>query len=198
MFNKPAYIRLLHSSPNAPSVDVYANGQLLVKDLMFGKASRYLEVECGVVRIQVFVAGTRKNPVITKNLWVFARTHSLVAIINKLENITLLKINEPEINHYLNRSLVRAIHLSPNAPAVDVLTEGGVKLFPNIAYKQVSMYKPVPVGEQTLNVNVAGTDKTVLTIKDIELKKGKIYSVYVIGLVGAEPALSALILEDKG
>ena len=197
MFNKPAYIRLLHASPNAPSVDIYANGQLLFRDLKYGKSTRYLEVESGVVRIQVFVTGTRKNPVIVKNLWVFARTHSTVAIINKLENIALQKINEPEINHYLNRSLIRAIHLSPNAPAVDVLTEDGVKLFSNISYKQVSMYKPVAVGKHTLKVNVAGTDKTVLTIKDVELKKGKIYSVYIIGLVNSEPALSSLILEDK-
>ena len=197
MFNKPAYIRLLHASPNAPSVDVYANGQLIFKDLKYGKATRYLEVESGVVRIQVFVAGTRKNPVIVKNLWVFARTHSTVAIINKLENIALQKINEPEINHYLNRSLIRAIHLSPNAPAVDVLTQANVKLFSNLEYKQVSTYKPVAVGRNTFKVNVAGTDKTVLTVKDVELKKGGIYSIYVIGLVNAEPQLSALILEDK-
>ena len=37
-----SYIRVFHASPNAPAVDVYANGNLIVKDLVYNLDSRKL------------------------------------------------------------------------------------------------------------------------------------------------------------
>jgi hypothetical protein len=36
-----SYIRVLHAVPNAPAVDIYADGSLLVKDLASKKISQY-------------------------------------------------------------------------------------------------------------------------------------------------------------
>ena len=35
-------IRLLHAIPDAPSVDIYANGKLIYSNLSFGKVTDYI------------------------------------------------------------------------------------------------------------------------------------------------------------
>ena len=40
-------IRILHAVPNAPNIDVYANGSLISSDLSFSSISNYLNLSPG-------------------------------------------------------------------------------------------------------------------------------------------------------
>ncbi len=51
-----AKVRVLHASPDAPAVDIYANGAEILSDVPFGAISDYLEVPAGEYQIQAFVA----------------------------------------------------------------------------------------------------------------------------------------------
>ena len=53
-----AKVRVLHGSPDAPNVDVYANGAAVLTDVPFGAVSDYLEVPAGEYQIQVFATGS--------------------------------------------------------------------------------------------------------------------------------------------
>lgn len=55
-------LRVIHLSPDAPSVDVAAGGKLLVADLSFGEASEYLTVPAGSYTLDVLPTGG-SNPV---------------------------------------------------------------------------------------------------------------------------------------
>ncbi|MPM72935.1 hypothetical protein SDC9_119911 [bioreactor metagenome] len=121
-----------------------------------------------------------------------------VAAINKLANISLLPIMELYMPMYDKRiSYIKFAHLSPNAPAVDIALPDGTKLFTNIKYKQYTDYINAAPGNYTLLVKPTGTDQVALTVPNVNLLPGKIYTVYAVGLLGETPPLDAIISIDN-
>lgn len=56
---------------------------------------------------------------------------------------------------------VRVFHASPDAPAVDVLVNGG-RILQDVPYAAASDFLPVDVGHNRIQVNVAGTETTAI------------------------------------
>ncbi|WP_369679964.1 DUF4397 domain-containing protein [Bacillus sp. FJAT-45066] len=81
---------MVHASPDAPAVDVYVNGDLVVENAPFKAATDYLQVPAGTHTVEIFVAGTQENPVITAELTVEAGVSYTVAAIVQGENDTAL------------------------------------------------------------------------------------------------------------
>lgn len=191
-----SYIRVLHAVPDAPNVDVYADNQLIAKDLAFGKYTNYISVPEGNYEIDVYAAGTKSNPVINNMLTIRPDTIQTIAAVGELNTIGLVAIPDRTAGNAPGKSMVRFAHLSPNAPAVDITFPDGTVLFRNVSFKQLTPYITVDPMSYTLQVRPAGTSTVVLTIPNVRLEPGMVYTVYAIGLVGNEPELSALLLKD--
>ena len=195
-----SYIRILHASPDAPPVDIYANGNILVEDLPYTQFTNYLPVNPGNYLITVFPTGQTMNPVIETMITVPSGAAYTVAAKGMLADIELFPIPEKYIvpmPMQMNRpSQVRFIHLSPNAPPVDITLPDGTILFGNVPYEAYTEYISVTPGTYTLLVKPAGTNQTVLTIPNVNLMPGRTYSAYAVGLVGDEPPLEALLTLD--
>lgn len=191
-----SYIRVLHAVPDAPKVDVYADDQLIAKDLAFGKYTDYLSVPEGNYEIAVYAAGTKSNPVLKNMLMIRPDTIHTIAAVGTLNTIGLLAIPDRMAGDEPAISLVRFCHLSPNAPAVDITLPDGTILFRNVSFKQLTPYISVSPMNYTLQVRPAGTSTVVLTIPNVNLRSGMVYTIYAIGLVGKEPELSALPVTD--
>jgi Domain of unknown function (DUF4397) len=91
------------------------------------------------------------------------------------------------------------VHLSPNAPAVDIALKGGAVVFANTAFKGSKDFTPLDAKTYDLEVRVAGTTPVVLALPGIKLEAGKIYTVFARGFLsgtGAQ-ALNAEIIEHK-
>ncbi|MBC8061329.1 MAG: DUF4397 domain-containing protein [Clostridiaceae bacterium] len=193
-----SYIRVFHASPNSPAVDVYANENLIVKDLAYKELSQYLPVPFGNYNIKVYPSGQMTNPVINTNIYIPENTVFNVAAIGVLPNISLYPIQEPNTAQESGKACVRFIHLSPNAPAVDIKLTDGTTVFNNVAYKDITNYVNVPAGTYTFKVTPNGTDNVVLTVPNIKLGPDNYYTIYAVGLVGKSPALEALaVLEPR-
>ena len=91
---------------------------------------------------------------------------------------------------------IRFAHLSPNAPAVDIALPDGTVLFSDIQYQEYTDYINVAPGNYTLQVKLAGGDDVVLTVPNVKLLPGTIYTVFAVGLAGGTPPLDALIAVD--
>lgn len=130
-----AYIRLFHASPDAPAVDVYANGKLLAKGLLYKQITQYLRVPAGSYTIEVFPADQKMNPVISTVLQIMPNTASTIAAVGMLSDIMPHVIREeymPQIDR--NKVYIRFVHLSPNAPPLDVTLPDGTKIFEDVAF----------------------------------------------------------------
>jgi len=192
-----SYVRILHASPDAPAVDIYANGILIAKNLSYKQLTDYVPVKAKEYTIQVFPAGETVNPVITTNITVPAKGCFTVAAVGVLENISLLPFVEVYMPMVDKRSAyIRFAHLSPNAPAVDIALPDGTVLFSDIQYQEYTDYINVAPGNYTLQVKLAGGDDVVLTVPNVKLLPGTIYTVFAVGLAGGTPPLDALIAVD--
>lgn len=190
------YVRVLHAVPDAPNVDVYANGTMIARDLAYGENTEYMQVPVGTYEVTIYAAGTKANPVLTKMLTLGRDDIVTAAAAGRLASIDLLAIPDADVPRVSDKALIRFIHLSPNAPAVDITLPDGTVLFSNVVFEHMTPYIPVNQMTYTLNVRVAGMDNVVLSVPGVAVRNNRYYSVYAIGLVGANPALQALLLED--
>jgi hypothetical protein len=193
-----AFIRLFHASPDAPAVDVYANGRLLAKGITYKQLTRYLSVPSGNYSVEVFPADQKMNPVISTVLQIVPNTVSTIAAVGKLAEIVPLIIREeymPKIDR--NKSYIRFVHLSPDAPPVDITLPDGTKIFEDVEFTESTNYIQVAPGTYAVQVRPAGESTPVLSLPSVVLKPGIIYSAYAVGLLNGEPRLEGLLITDS-
>ncbi|WP_298844882.1 DUF4397 domain-containing protein [Clostridium sp.] len=189
-------IRIFHASPNSPDVDVYANGNMIVKNLAYTELSQYIPVPPGNYNIKVYPSGQITTPVINTNIMIPPNTIFNVAAIGILPNISLYPIPEPITAQDSGKACVRFIHLSPNAPAVDIKLADGTRVFNNVAYKNITNYSCIPAGTYTFTVSPSGSNNVVLTVPNVKVNANNYYTIYAVGLVGKDPALEAILVPE--
>jgi hypothetical protein len=86
---------------------------------------------------------------------------------------------------------VRVVHASPDAPAVDVLLDGG-EVLSDVPYLAASDYLDLAAGDHNVKVNAAGTTTTVIDA-DVSLADGVDYTVIASGLLAQ---IAPIVLED--
>ena len=190
------YVRVMHTVPDAPNVDIYANDKLIINNLAYGDYTDYLSIPEGTYKISLYVAGTKNSPVLANMLTVNKNSILTVAAVGTLSDIGLLAITDANESRKPGKAMIRFSHLSPNAPAVDITLPNGTVIFSNIAFKHITSYIDVTPMNYTLQVRVAGTSNVVLTVPNVNLSADKFYTVYAIGLAGGKPELEALLLLD--
>lgn len=192
-----SFVRILHASPDAPPVDIYANGNLIASGLEFKQLTNYVPVKPGEYDIAVFPAGEEENPVIETTLEVPEQASFTAAVIGILPDISILPIMEvykPMVDS--QSSYIRIAHLSPDTPALDITLPNGDKLFSSIEYGEYSEYIAVEPGIYTLQLNPAGESRSILTVPGVRLSPGIIYTIYAVGLFDGTPPPDVLLATD--
>lgn len=190
--NNSSLVRVFHAAPQAPNVDVYVNDQMVFSNLAFGDFTRYVYLDEGEYNVSVYLAGQKDRPVINQMVDVPSQQIFTIAATGNLDNLGLLVIpDKVSKSPSQNYSSVRVIHLSPNAPGVDILVDGDT-LFEDISFGEGTDY--VDLNPGTYNVNVVlNSDKSVVLPLKVTLNPDKIYTIYIIG---NPPTLQALQVVD--
>ncbi len=102
-----------------------------------------------------------------------------VFAIDSVSKISALVLTDDSTAPASGKAHVRFVHLSPNAPAVDVAVTGGAVVFGNKAFKDYTAFTPLDAGTYNLEVRVAGTSTVALPLPGITLQAGKIYRFLV-------------------
>ncbi|MBN1301611.1 MAG: DUF4397 domain-containing protein [Melioribacteraceae bacterium] len=193
-----ASVKVVHASPDAPGVDLYVDGELAGANLTYPNNTGYLEVEAGTRKVQVNVAGTTTT-VIEADLPIQANVNYSVFAVDGVSNLTPLVIMDDLTNPSAGNSHVRFLHLSPDAPAVDITTTDGTVVFGDYTFKEYSAFTPLPSANYDLQVRLAGTETVVLELPGISLQNGRIYTVFAKGFVAGNgsQALGAEIIINK-
>ncbi|MCL6616346.1 MAG: DUF4397 domain-containing protein [Anoxybacillus ayderensis] len=189
-------IRVFHASPNAPAVDVYVNGQKILRNMKYKQLSQYMKVPKGEYRIDVYPAGHTTSPVLSQTIQVLPKMTYTLAVIGDVHRLQLLSILDEPYAPY-GKAKVRFAHFSPDAPAVDIALRGGDVLFQNASFGKVTNYIEAPVNEKLhVDVRVAGTNQVVLSIPNVRFQPNKSYTVVAVGYVSRTPSLQVLVLES--
>jgi hypothetical protein len=135
--------------------------------------------------------------VIDADLELAADTDYTVVAVGLLENIEPLVLIDNNDAPAAGKAHVRFVHASPDAPAVDIaVANGGPILFSNVPFKGVGDYLPVDAGTYDLEARVAGTETVALSVPGVTLEEGTVYTIFAMGLVEGEPALTAVPSAD--
>ncbi len=188
-----ARVRVVHASPDAPAVDVWANGTVAFSNAPFKGITAYAALPGGVYNFQVTPTGATEPVVINISPDLRAGVDYTVVALNTLNSIETIILEDNNARPAAGKAHVRFVHTSPDAPAVDIaVAGGGPVLFSGIPFKGVGAYLPVDAGVYDLEVRVAGTNTVALSVPRVALNEGTVYTIFAMGLAGGSPALTAV------
>jgi len=203
-----ARLFVLHGSAAAPTVDVFVTtpgadlaASAPVGTFSFKEAIGPAEVAAGDYQIRVTAAGDPSAVVFDSGTVTLADGDDLtiaavpntsgggapisLVALNGAGSLVLLDANTP--------TSLQVIHASPDAPAVDIVVDGGV-LVPGLAFPQATGFVEVPGSTYNVSVTVAGNPGAIaIGPVDLDLVAGERYSIFAVGQLAA---IEPLILTD--
>jgi hypothetical protein len=123
-----ARVRVVHASPDAPMVDIYANGGLLVPGLDWLAGTPYVHVPAGTYTIDIRGAGAPANspPVFTTSVTLAEDSQSTAIAAGFLgsaapaDAFRVLALDDAWGSPFANEARVRIVHASGDAPTVGI------------------------------------------------------------------------------
>ena len=193
-----AKIRLLHASPDAPSVDIKVgtpDSQAVISNIAFEKSSSYIEVDSGAYAFVVTATGANQAVVSFEPVGLEAgKVYTAVAFgtldakdkypfgvrvfVDNGDGKAFVDLKVKATKPPTGKSKLRVIHGSFDAPAVDIAVDGN-KAFTGLAYRQSSGYAEVEEGKRKVEVFASGGNQSVLA-REFTLNKNTDYTVFAL------------------
>lgn len=195
------YLRLAHFSPDAPSVEVYVDGQISdIQTLNFGNVTGWIELPAASYQIVLAPAGTSLDEAVLgpAAFTLAPDTWNTVAVVGSSADRTLTTRMLTERYTYIpaQNAHVTVFHAIEGAPAVDVLAADGSVLVSNLAYGS-GMTVDVPAGSYDLRVVATGTtDPALLTLESTTLDAATFYFIAAVGTPDAPQAVLDAVAES--
>jgi hypothetical protein len=187
-----AAVRVVHASPDAPNVDVWVDGEIVLTDVPFTAVSDYLALPAGDYNIQVTATGAT-DPVIDADLTFEAGTSYTVAAIGPLADISATVLTDDRTPAD-GQAKLRVFHASPSAPAsVDVAVTDGPILVEGLAFPEATDYLTVDPGTYPLEIRAAGETEAALTL-EATLAAGENYTA--IAMDGGEAGVQVIVATE--
>ncbi len=155
-----ASIRVLHTSYDAPAVDVKVDGNTAFSSLGYGSSSGYASLDAGSYNVSVTPAGENSPVVIDADVTLEDGKEYTVIAAGDLANITPIVVEDMR-SPVADMAKIRFAHMSPDAPSVDIKldTGKGTTVFDNADFKSVTEYTMVGGGTYTFAVTPAEFDR---------------------------------------
>ncbi len=196
-----AAIRVIHGSPDAPAVDIYAAGVStpLITNLGYGDTSRYLEVDAGTYDIEIRPAGAPASaaPVFTTGPLALGDGDRVTALAAGLlagdgdQAFRVIPLAEDFAAPADGNAIVRIVHGSADAPtvAIDVGNDGTPEVAALDRYADIGAAGvELPAGT-AIQVGIWAGDPLarVTAFTTPELPAGAELFVIATGLLGEKP-----------
>ncbi|NNJ09139.1 DUF4397 domain-containing protein [Chloroflexales bacterium ZM16-3] len=175
-------IRVMHASPDAPAVDVFVNGQAVLTSVPFFTASPYLPLANGTYQIAISPAGKGTDySVVVGDLEVKNGFTGTLVATNMFDMIEAVLYNDDLSRVADGSARVKVLHLSSDAPAVDIKLGGtGSAVVRGLAFKQSDTVE-VPAGSYIFDISPAGDAGVVFTTPELRFESGWIYTLAATG-----------------
>lgn len=191
-----AMARVFHGSPGTPAVDVYGNGSLIARNVMYGEMTSFARLSPGALNIRVLPAGEMSGTLINSRVTLSSNGIYTIAVTGELPNIGIRIIPEAKTMALGGNANIRVVNLSPDGPPLDVSLDDGRILQSNVRFNDITNFISAAPGTYTIRVRAAGTGRVVLTIPNVSLVSGGNYTVLITGLSGQRPGLSGVVLQN--
>lgn len=183
----PAFVRIIHASPDVGTADIFVDGAKLLSSFQFGAVTGYVAIPPGPHKVQIALVGKGiGGSVLSQTLSVTPGLAYTVAAIGSHQTGPSLEVFVDSNYVVPGSTKVRIYNLSPNAGAVSV-SNGSNKLLSSLAYQQASNYLALSAGSYTFNV-AASSPSTNLSLPST-LKANTVQSIFLVGMLNGNPQL---------
>lgn len=179
-------VALLNAAFGADSVNLFVDAKKVNSKLLgYGDSLKYFDVTAGERSFEL--KGKDDKSIVKKSFKTDKdKNYSIVATNSKDgETFELVQITDDLAAPKADMAKIRLVNLSPDAGKLN-LVSGETDLAENIDYKSASAYKEVDAETTSFDIVDPEAEKTLLTITDLELAEGKIYTIWVSGLQETE------------
>lgn len=188
-------VMLVHTAAGVPATDLYIDGAKKNTDsIQYKSTSGYKEVEAGALNHQIITRFSKTNSRIDSvglkvnkdvgysyYLYVDNDANKSTRIFASTESLALPAAGKAK---------VRLLHLIPDIPgniAVDVeaVAPGGIASnrndFTNVSFKSIKDFVEIAKGTYDFKIKQTGTTSILLTIPNVTITEGKIYTLVAHG-----------------
>ncbi len=179
-----ATIRFLNASPDSPNLDFLIDDTKILTDQPFKLTSALIKIKAGSRNVKIMESGGI-SPIFNGSFNFELDKSYMVVAINNFINLSGLVFETPTKSPGGDKSFLRVVHCSPNAPSVYIkftTTLDRPPQYVTLSYRGVSNYLEYPAGPVDVTIYQAGTTDT-LKYGRMYLDGGKVYSAYIIGYI---------------
>ncbi len=184
-------VRVVHTAPDVGTVDIWnipeeGDPAKIYDNLDFGEASDYLELSAGEYTLGLDVDGDMTPDVIFKTPMMVEGLVINIFAVQDGDDVLFLNVQFPDgttarLDAQVEGTIaqIRFIHLSPDAPTVDVFA-GVVALdgADDLSFGNSTSFLEVPAGSYDIALVPAGgtVDDAILTAPGLTLEANKVYT----------------------
>jgi len=177
-------LSIVHASPIAEKLDVFIN-KTKVNNGDFGFANKidYLNAYSGNRQILISKKGASTN-LKSENFTLKPSEAYSLFVVEKLNNIGFLFLTDTLTTPPAGKAKIRFVNLSPDAGALNLAIEGVSEGFvSDRLFKEYSTFKLInPAERVTFIITNKTTGATEVTLANIKIEEGKIYTLWAKGL----------------
>lgn len=197
-----AGVRVVHASPDAPSVDVLVDNAQVLSGVPYLGSSSYLEVPAGSRNVKVNAAGSTTT-VIDADLPLTAGADYTVIAGGLVSDISPIVLEDDLTAPAAGNIKVRAVHGAPSAPAVDIYVtapgadlEAATPALTSVPFGAASDYLTVPAGDYQVRVTPAGSKTVVIDSGPLTLTAGQVRTAIAVDSPGGGAPFDLLFLAE--
>jgi hypothetical protein len=186
------YVRVGHFSPDAPSVDVYVDGEVTVEGAEYPTATGFLELQAGTYDIAIAPAGTSVDDAVIgpAEFTLEPDVYTTIAAVGSVEegSLDITTFTEPVDDIDEGNARVTFLHAVADGPIVDVYGSDILLVqslrFPGPA-ADGAFTRQLPAGLYNFELTLAENPSALLsdTVEDVRMAEGEQYLVVAIGTV---------------
>jgi hypothetical protein len=194
-----ALVRMMHLSPDTPSVDAYIDSvsdpsvKVVLKAVSYGDVSPYETVPAGTYTVSARAAGAdpASPPVLGITVTVAPGTATTIAGVGYFADLGFAVLKDDLTLPPTGQARARVINAASTGSPLDLSLGGPNSLATSLAFAKNTDYVDVPGGPGTLSVSTTGPKADL----PVDLGPGSVYTVLVLngsgGGVTVQTALDA-------
>ncbi|GLV58902.1 hypothetical protein KDH_57300 [Dictyobacter sp. S3.2.2.5] len=192
----PAYVRIIHASPDIGIVDVFVDGKKILSDFQFATVTDYVPIASGAHKVQLALIGKGVDAsIITQEMSVQAGVpYTIAALGTKKSGFSFTSFVDDNVIAG-SGAKVRVYHLSPGVGTASVSSQSNT-LVNQITYASASSYIPLSSGTYSVTLN-ADAPKASLS-SQVTLKPWSVLSIFAVGLVQGSPHWRLVAAPQQG
>ncbi|PZA18931.1 DUF4397 domain-containing protein, partial [Modestobacter versicolor] len=182
-------LRMMHLSPDTPSVDAYIDSVsspgvgVVLPAVSYGDVSPYQTVPAGTYTVSARGAGAdpASPPVLATTVTVAAGTATTIAGVGYFADLGFAVLSDDLTLPPAGQARARVINAAATGSPLDLALAGGSQLASKLAFAANTEYVDVPGGAGTLTVTPSSAGPADLPV---QLEAGSVYTVLVLDRSG--------------